>query len=80
MTKYKINKKTIMNNTAYMEDNSLFICVFALNLYTVDNDSFSIIINRIKNTVVAYSNTITFLMGKFLAIVSSWIIGKGGMN
>jgi hypothetical protein len=35
------------------KDNSLFICAFALNLDTVDNDSFGIVINRIKDTIVA---------------------------
>lgn len=65
-----------MNNTAYMKYNTLFIRIFTLNLNTIDNDSFGIVINRIKDTIVTHSNTITFFMGKFLAIVSSWTIGK----
>lgn len=59
-----------------MRGNTLFICIFTHNLYAVDNHSFRTIINCMKDTVVACSDTIAFLMGKFFALVISWIIGK----
>ena len=75
MTKFKTNEKLIMNNTAYMKNQQLLICVFTFNFDTIYNDNIRIVINCKKDTIVAYFNTITFFMGKFFAIVSSWVTG-----
>ena len=56
--------------------NRLLICVLTLNPDTVDNNCLGFVINRIKDTVVAYSDTVTLFLGKFPAGARSWVISK----
>jgi hypothetical protein len=70
LSKHKID----LGNTPLTFD-SLLVGGFSFDLYPVYDHGLSFVINRIKNTVIAYSDTVTFFMGKLFRIESCRVGG-----
>jgi len=55
----------------------LFICRFAPDFYSIDNDNLCCIVYRIENAIITYSDPVAFFVCKFFTAARPRILGNG---